>query len=256
MTTRAASADLQPVRYDKSISQFLPLSSITADDADRHYREVHTRFARNLLRAKQQVISYHVNRAVREYDLNGRWQQVPRAFRFVVLRFEPGRSLEFAEPVRDLIVADHRVFLRELRGFRVREDVVLDRLTGQTALQKYLFEYERRPGVSVAEGQEQFERMIGLVGAQAHDAFGIRQVLTSAVLSEGATEAVDEPGQRPLDRPLPETTKQGFLEFYFDQREWADEWFARPEVGQALSDPFWAVARGYRVEEECGLDRR
>jgi len=242
--------------YDKTISQFLPLSSISWNEADRHYRRVHTKFARRVLRGMDHVVSYHINRAEAEYDLNGQWRQRPRAFRFVVLRFEPGRSLEFPPKVSNLIVEDHRVFLRDLRGFGVREQVVLNRLNGQTALRKYLFEFERPAGMSSAEGVAQLDQLVREVGALVDTAFGLRVVLANSVLYEGATEAVDEPAQRPLGVPLPETTKQGFVEFYFDQREWAEQWFAEPDVRRALTGGVWALARGYRVQERCGFDRR
>jgi hypothetical protein len=240
----------------KTISQFLPLSSVSRRDAVRHYRKVHTRFARRLLREMDQVVSYHIDRADREFDVNGGWRQRPRAFRFVVLRFAPGRAFEFPPEVAERIVADHRVFLRELRSFRVAEEVVLDRLAGQTALQKYVFEYERPSDMSADEGERQFDRVVREAQASAPGAFGVRLVLANRVLSEQASEAVDEPGQRTLSTALRETSKQGFLEFYLDQREWAQEWFAQPQVRDALLGGPWALARGYRVTETCGLDRR
>ncbi|WP_326791626.1 hypothetical protein OHA79_03030 [Streptomyces sp. NBC_00841] len=56
---------------DKTVSQFLPLSTVTADEADQYYLQVHTRFARHFLREMEQVVSYHINRAVAEYELVG-----------------------------------------------------------------------------------------------------------------------------------------------------------------------------------------
>lgn len=247
---------MSPVPYEKSIAHFLPLSSLSARAADRHYREVHAQFARRVLRELDHVVSYHINRAEREYALGGQWRRRPRAFRFVVLRFAPGRSLEFAPDIAEQIVEDHRAFLSHLRSFQVREEVVFDRLAGQTALQKYVFEYERLAAIAVADGEARFDRLVADLQTLTPAAFGLRLVLANRVMTEGATEPVDEPGQRSLGVPLPATTKQGFLELYFDQREWAEDWFAVPEVRQVLTSGPWAVARGYRVSEECGLDRR
>jgi len=241
---------------DKTIAHFLPLSSVSRRDADRHYRRVHTPFARRVLRDLDHVVSYHINRADREYDLNRRWRQRPHAFRFVVLRFAPGRSLEFPPGVAERIVQDHRLFLRELRSFRVAEEVVIDRIAGQTALEKYVFEYDRPDGMPPEEGAGLFDRVASEVRELAPAAFGLRLVLANRVLSEQATEPVDEPGQRPLRELLPVTAKQGFLELYFDQREWAEEWFGAAKVHGALIAGPWAMARGYRVTERCGLDRR
>lgn len=239
----------------KSISQFLPLAARTRRDADRHYRTVHTRFARAQLRTMPHVLSYHTNRADAEYDLAGGWEQRPRAFRFVILRFAPGHGLEFPPEVRAQVAEDHRQFLRELRGFAVEEEVILDRLTGQTALVKYLFEFERPTAATQSDGAAALSALIASIEREGADATGLRRVVLDRVETEAVAEPIDEPGQRPTDQTLPETTKQAFLEFWFDHPDWAEEWFARPAVRAALRDPWWDVARGYRVTEECGVDR-
>ncbi|MEY9211779.1 hypothetical protein NI17_008785 [Thermobifida halotolerans] len=242
--------------WAKTVSHFLPASTVTAEEADRYYTRVHTRFARHFLREMDQVVSYHTNRAVAQYDLLGGWERPPRAFRYVVLRFRPGRGLELADGLRETIVADHRLFLRELRPFRVREEVLLDRLGGQTALEKYLFEFDRRDGTDPEEARHHLAEGMAVLAQEASSAFGVRQILVDHVLQEQATEPVDEPGQRPLPRMLSTTPRQAFVECYFDQREWAEEFFARPAVRAVLQNRFWAAAHGYRVAERCGLDRR
>ncbi|MFB7222743.1 hypothetical protein [Streptomyces sp. NPDC056227] len=241
---------------DKTVSQFLPLSTVTADEADQYYLQVHTRFARHFLREMGQVVSYHINRAVAEYELGGGWARRPHAFRFIVMRFLPGRGLELPEELRELIVQDHRNFLRDLRPYRVREEVVLDRLNGQTALEKYVFELDRPDGADAEEAAAHLREQMAVLAEEASYAFGIRQILVDHVESEGATAPVDEPGQRPLARTLATTLRQAFVELYFDQREWAEDWFARPKVRGVLQDRYWQPIRGYRVEEQCGLDRR
>jgi hypothetical protein len=242
--------------FDKTVSHFLPLSTVPADEADRHYTEVHTRFARGFLRELEQVVSYHTARAVAGYDAAGGWALRPRAFRYIVMRFLPGRSLELPDRLREQIVEDHRNFLRELRPFRVREEVVLDRLSGQTALEKYVFELDRPDDVSSEAAAAHLRTRLAALVDEASAACGIRQILADHVEAEQATEPVDEPGQRSLPRMLPATSRQAFLELYFDQREWAEEWFARPGVRRVLQDPYWKPVRGYRVRERCGLDRR
>jgi hypothetical protein len=241
---------------DKTVSHFLPLSVVTAEEADRHYERVHTRFARQLLRQRAHVVSYHTARAVAQYDAAGGWAQRPRAFRFIVLRFLPGRGLELPDESRAAIVEDHRAFLRELRPFRVREEVLLDRLRGQTALEKYVFELDRPEGASREGAGAHLRARLRTLTDEAATAFGLRQLLVDHVLSEGATEAVDEPGQRSLPHALADTPRQAFLELYFDHREWAEEFFARAAVRAVLQDRYWQPIRGYRVVEKCGLDRR
>lgn len=243
-------------RWAKTLSHFHPASTVTAEQADAYYLRVHTRFARHFLRGMDQVVSYHTNRAEAGYDLLGGWERPPSAFRYVVLRFRPGRGLEPTEELREAIVADHRLFLRELRSFQVDEEVLLDRLDGQTALEKYLFEFDRRDGTDPREAREHLAAGLAVLAEEASSAFGIRQVLVNHVLGEQETAPVDEPGQRPLPRMLPGTRRQAFLECYFDQREWAEDFFARPAVRAVLQDRFWAAANGHRVTEQCGLDRR
>lgn len=253
---QGASASRTGAAWAKAISHFLPSATLTAEEANRYYLRVHTRFARHFLREMEQVVSYHTGRAVAQYDLLGGWERSPRAFRFVVLRFLPGRGLELTEDLRETIVADHRVFLRELRPFTVSEEVVLDRMSGQTALEKYFFEIDRHDDTTPEAARAHLRRQLVVLAQEASSTFGVRQVLVNHVLREQATVPVDEPGQRPLPETLPTTSRQAFLEFYFDQHEWAQEFFARPAVRAVLQDRYWAAVHGYRIEEQCGLDRR
>jgi hypothetical protein len=240
----------------KSIAQFLPLTGQRPNASDRHYRRVHTPFARRTLREMPHVLSYHTDRARAELDLAGGWAQRPHAFRFVILRFEAGRSLEFPPEVRAQIAEDHRNFLRDFRGFVVDEHVVLDRLSGQTALVKYVVEYERADDADAAQAVARLEDALRAVAAHRPERFGLRQLLVNRVTAEAVAEPIDQPGQRTTDRVLPDTTKAAFVELYFDSRDRAEEWFAQPTVHDALFGGRWHLTRASRVSEECGFDRR
>lgn len=242
--------------WAKTYAHFLPLAALPAQESDRHYREVHTRWARRFLRELPDVISYATDRVLAERDPAGGWGQRPRAFRFISMRYAPGTRLDLPPELREQVVQDHRNCLRELRSFAVREQVLVDRLHGGTGLAKHVVELDRRPGTSAAEAAERLADGLQVLEEQAHDAFGLRQVLADHVLSESATEPLDEPGQRPTGRVLPETARSAFLELWFDHPDWADEWFARPAVAAVLQDAWWGAARTYRVYEECGMDRR
>lgn len=243
-------------RLAKTMSEFQPLAASTRAEADRYYREVHSRFARGFLRAMESVRSYHTGLAVAPYDVAGGWAAPPRAFRYVVLRYDPGTGLPWTPELRERITQDHRVFLRELRGFAVDEEVLVDRLRGQTALVKYQFAYDRATGepveLAATRWRSQLDRLVELSG----DVFGLRLLLADRVLHETRSDPVDEPGQRSTGERLPDTLRHGFLELYFDQAEWAGEWFARDDVRAALLGEGWGRACGVRVVEECGLDRR
>lgn len=246
----------QAPSYDKTFSTFAPLAAQPVEASDRHYREVHAPFARRFLREMDQVVSYHTARATAELDLGGGWRQRPRAFRYITMRFLAGRSLELPEDLHERIVQDHRSCLRDLRSFRVHEQVLLDRLTGQTGVSKHVVELERRPDVGRDEADAYLDKQLQVLADEAHGAYGVRQLLVNRVETEAETAAVDEPGQRPLRRPLASTTAQAFVELYADHADWGEEWLARPAVRAVVQDSWWGHARCYRVAEECGVDRR
>ncbi len=239
-----------------SISRFDPVSTHPVEESERHYRDVHFRFARHLLRGKPQVRSYHTNRVLAQHDLNGDWQQRPTAWRFVILRFEPGRGLELTQDEQQTIARDHPNCLRNLRSCPVEEEVLLDEVRGQTALDKYLVELDRRPESPPEEAAAHVDGLVTGLLEQARGAFGVRRITVHRVLGEGETEPMDEAGQRPTGRMLAETTKLAYVEVYVDHDEWGDELFARPRVRELLRDPWFGIANAYRVEERCGIDRR
>ncbi len=240
----------------KSISSFQPVAKYSRTKSERHYTRVHVPFARRLLMAKPQVISYHTNVARREYDLNGRWQQRPSAWRFVILRFEEGGRLDFTEEEQRIVANDHRNCLKELRACGVTESVLYDGFTGQTSVAKYLFEFDRHPTTSPEQARVQVQHLSNTFVAVARGVFGLRRVALNLVNSEAETEPLEEEGQQPTGALLPATEKVAYLEVYFDHDEWGDPLFARDDVRELLKDPFFAVASGYKVDEQCGLDRR
>lgn len=238
----------------KMISRFDPASRHPLAEAERHYATVHFPFAQALLASMPQIRSYHVNRVTRQLDLAGGWAQRPLAWRFVVLTFRPGRSLEFDTQTTDRIAQDHTNFLRRLRSTVVAESVPVDRLAGQTALRKYLIEIDR-PAKPTEDTDRHLASLEAIVADEAANAFGVRQVRCNRVVVELAAEPVEEEGQRSTDRPLADTDKLGYIEIYADDDRWGDALFGAPRVLAALRQ---ATLRchAYAIEERCGLDRR
>ena len=107
----------------KSIGRFDPTPSRTAEECERHYTQVHVRMAQDLLRPVPSLLSYHTNRAVAQADVNGGWNQRPRAWRFVVLRFTPGATLAFTPEQNEMVAQDHVNCLYRLRQGDVDEHV-------------------------------------------------------------------------------------------------------------------------------------
>ena len=239
----------------KGIGRFDPVSTHPPEESERHYVEVHTRWARHRLRQMPEVESYHTNRVLRQYDIRGGWGQRPTAWRFVVLRYD-GPGIGFTPADRAKIANDHLNCLKNLRSCVVDEETLIDRRCGQTVLEKYLFEYDRSPEMAPAEADEHLSDLVRTLVDLAGDTFGLRLVLLDRVVAEAEALPSREPGQVPTGRLLEETTKHAYLELYFDQQEWGDDFFARPDVRAALQDVPFAVANGYHVHEGCGLDRR
>lgn len=240
----------------KSISRFLPVTTHPVQESERHYTQVHFPWAQRLLRDQPQVRSYHINLAVRQYDPLGRFGRRPEAWRFVLLTFDQGRRLEFDARTSDAIAQDHPNCLRDLRGTPVEESVVRSRLTGQTALAKYLVELDRTPETPTSEAVEGLELLTGSLVERLDAEGDFRLLRMNRVLGEAETAPVVEPGQRTTGEMLPDTTKTGYLEIYFDDACAGDAFFAQPNVLRLFDDPRFARMSVYHVKERCGLDRR
>ena len=238
----------------KSISRFEPTPSRAPEECERHYRNVHVRMAQELLRPMPALISYHVNRAVAQADIVGGWAQRPRAWRFVVLRFEPGEVLAFSAEQNEMVAQDHVNCLYRLRHTEVEETVLLDRRNGQLALAKFLLEADRAPGVGADAGWAAFSAMADRVREQMQASFGARLRVFNRVLNEVACEPVDVEGQRPIGL-LDETGRVGYLEMYFDHVRWGREALG-PLVAEGLvRSPSLVDVNLLEVEEHAPLSR-
>jgi hypothetical protein len=240
----------------KAISYFDPVSDRTLAECEEHYTTVHSPWARRMLRDTDKVRSYHTARATSRYDLRGLFNQYPCRWRYVILRLELGTSLGFDSETEELIAHDHLNFLQNYRGFALEEDLLLDRRDGQSTFEPYLFELDLSADVSPEVGTSAVDTFAIDLVAAAQSAYGLRTITLDRVLNEAAVGPMEHPGQRPLRRPLESTTKLAFIEFLFDQHEWAQEWFARPDVLALLRNPAFDGVTGHRVELRCGLDNR
>jgi hypothetical protein len=232
------------------------VSGRTQAECEQHYSAVHTPWARRMLRETGKVRSYSTARATKRYDLQDRFEQHPSRWRYVILRPEPGTSLRFSPEIERLISNDHLNFLQNYRGFAVEEDTLLDRRHGQSTFEAYLFELDREPNVPHEAGASAVQELALDLVVATGSAYGLRAITLDSVVSESAVGAMEHPGQRPLRTPLESTTKLGFIEFLFDQHEWAQEWFARPEVLAMFRNPVFAGVTGHRVDLQCGFDNR
>lgn len=237
----------------KSMSRFEPTPARAPEECERHYTRVHVRMAQDLLRPMPGLISYHINRAVAQADVTGGFDQRPRAWRFVVVRFAPGAALAFTDEQNEMVAQDHVNCLYRLRHCEVDETILLDRLNGQPALAKFLIEADHAPGVDREEAWATFAELAARLGKVMSGAFGARRLILSRALNEVECEAVDVEGQRPIGLK-PATSRLGYIEAYFDHRRWGEQALA-PLAGEGwLRREVFAGANLLYVEEQAPLD--
>jgi hypothetical protein len=237
----------------KSIGRFDPTPSRTPEECERHYTQVHVRMAQDLLRPMPSLLSYHTNRAVTQADVNGGWNQHPRAWRFVVLRFTPGATLVFTPEQNEMVAQDHVNCLFRLRQGDVDEQVLLDRVDRQLSLAKFMIEADRAPGVDADAAWQAFSALADRVRSVMDGMFGARWLIVNRVLNEVECEPVDVEGQRPIGL-LEDTTRVGYIEAYFDHARWGEEALGGIAAEGALRDPALVGANLLRVEELAPLD--
>ena len=238
----------------KVIGRFDPTPSRTADECERHYTQVHVRMAQDLLRPMPSLLSYHTDRAVAQADVNGGWNQRPRAWRFVVLRFTPGETLAFTPEQNEMVAQDHVNCLYRLRSCDVEESVLLDRVDRQLRAGQV----HDRGGPSRGR---RCRRRLGCVqraggpGPWCHgrQRSARERLIVNRVLNEVECEPVDVEGQRPIGL-LEDTTRVGYIEAYFDHRRWGEEALGVLAAEGALRDPALIDVNLLRVEELAPLD--
>lgn len=236
----------------KVIGRFDPTPSRTPEECERHYTQVHVRMAQDLLRPMPSLLSYYTDRAVAQADVNGAWNQRPRAWRFVVLRFTPGETLAFTAEQNEMVAQDHVNCLYQLRSCEVEETVLLDGVDGQLALAKFMIEADRAPGVDAETAWQAFTQLADRVRSEVDGAFGLRCLLLNRVLNEVDCEPLDVEGQRPVGL-LDDTTRVGYIEVYFDHARWGEEALGGLAAGSGLSHPALVDVNLLRVEEQAPL---
>ena len=237
----------------KSIGRFEPTPSRTPEECERHYTQVHVRMAQDLLRPVPSLLSYHTNRAVAQADVTGGWNQRPRAWRFVVLRFTPGETLAFTPEQNEMVAQDHVNCLYRLRQGDVDEHVLLDRVDRQLALAKFMLEADRAAGVEADAAWAAFSALADRLRGVMDGAFGARRLIVNRVLNEVECEPMDVEGQRPIGL-LEDSTRVGYIEAYFDHARWGEEALGGLVAEGALRDHALVDVNLLRVEELAPLD--
>jgi len=247
----------------KKIVRLSPARGVSLEDAERHYRDVHFRFASTTFRHSiDAVIAYHSNHAVGQFDLMGGFSERPDAWRFVFTQWDDSHDDGHAvgwlpERIRGLFFVDRENCIDETSSCEVDEHVVIDRLRGHTSLVKYLFRYAPDQVGPQAEFERYYEHEHApTLRAAATSCPGLRKLVSNRVLQEAAV-SVREDGHTEYSGGYMETVSSyRFEELWFDNDDVAAEFFHDPCVLGLLRDSPYGKVRGYRVEEVCGVDRR
>lgn len=248
--------NVQP--WKKRILTFQPSALRTLEQCEQHYLEVHSPWALREIRAMKDMVSYHTNLILGQWDLLGGFRQVPDQWRYATMRSRPGGRGGFPSEAHTFLSQDHQNFLSHLRGFSVEEAVLVDKRSGQLTSDKYVVVLDRPEGLATADAVAAADAVESRLCELFSDAYGARLMLANRVLQESEYDALREPGQLITSRVTSESTRLSYLELYFDHEEWGDEFFMRPDVRSAVRDSPLAphASAAYRVLERAGHDKR
>lgn len=244
----------------KRIDRFDPVRSRTFEEAERHYVEIHHRFAREMYRRDDSVVlQYIANRALRQYDVNGNFGQTPKAWRYVIQEVSEGlhqANSFISEWAREIIWRDHLNCIRNIKAYDVEAETILDRRSGQMSFAKYVFEYHRKDDVSIEDCDRYYTgEHLPALRECLDKAYGVRLMITNRVLREAETKPFEEEGQIITGDYLPSSGTYRFEEYWFDNDGWGGDFFKQDAIRRLLYSPFFATMEGYLVEQRCGVDK-
>ena len=240
----------------KQMETFQPSALIPVPASERHYVEVHRRWAVQALAHSQSLICYHTSIFDGQWDICGRFEQAPSLWRLASLQFRPPGE-EFPPALLSMLNHDHPKFLRDLRSFDVAEEIAFDATSGQLSSTKYLVTVDRPDDVSRTDALRAGDDIIATVVGELSDAYGARRMVVNRVQAEHETAPIDEPGQQ-VTGAVVESNRLLMVELYFDDAHWGDQFFARDEIASAIRGSVFAPAGVaiLRGMEQTGHDRR
>jgi hypothetical protein len=250
----------------KRITRVEPASAIGREASERHYVDVHHAYVRRMYRANEApTLRYAANLALAQHDLTGRFNEEPDAWRWQVSEVREaldGADTFIPDSVRGLIWEDHLKCIEGIEAGEYEERVLVDRRSGQLSCAKYLFTYraEAPRGGPAATREERARHYDGAhlpaLTALAAEAFGLRLLVSNRMVREAATGDDFGPGGSISPGYVEEPRTLAIEELYFDNRDWGDEFFGRPEVLELLHRSPLGRVEGYAVSETIGIDER
>lgn len=245
----------------KLITRFTPPTTHPVEEAEAQYVGVHVPTARDIFLRRPDEVAYYTLKVIRQYDYGGRWNHRLTAWRFVIRYVDPD-LLRGGPPADSDLARRQRLANRDqphsiggVRRFEVEEEDFLDRRSGQTSQVKFVFEYERDPGMSVAEAQDRLRAVVVRALEPSSTAMGLRRVQVDWIRREVRVDWRPD-GQYDATEWTTNSTGVGFVEFVFDSVHWGEQFFARDGMNLVMLDEVFAASAGYLVDEICQLDKR
>lgn len=235
----------------KSIAQLDAVATRPLEEAERYYLDVHVPLLQRLYAdLTDHVERYAPQRVLGRLDPSGGFGRKADVWRFIVHHYRDEFSVGMSEQWRDVASRDHEHFLENLRVFHVDgEDVVVDRLRGQTSTSKYLL---RIGGPRVAAVDTVMEALVEQF-ARAPQA---RRLVINTVTTERVVAALDRPGQLVTPEIAPSDVGC-IVELYFDNQRAGAAFFSDDRVRLPLLLDLGAdKVSGYVVDELTAYDAR
>jgi hypothetical protein len=243
----------------KIVWRGLPVPTRARELAEAHYVEVHVPLSRRFLLLDPAQVAYSTLRARRQLDIAGGFYDATKAWRFIVFLEDP--SVPAREPtpaqrrLRRLLTDDNPLVIGESIRCEVEEEVLVDRLSGQTSFVKALLEFDRHPGRSPAESEAELRRFADELADRARASPGTRLLVANWARRQQRQRMRADGGYEVTDWE-PAGPKVGYLELLFDNPAAAADLLGAEEVIDAVFGPAFADAGAYLVEERCEFDRR
>jgi hypothetical protein len=196
--------------WGKRVMQFQRSRMATPEQCERHYLGVHSPWAVETFRGMDEVVGYHANLVVAQWDIRGGFRQSPDLWRYATMRYD--REMEFGPGVAAMLAEDHQNFLCDLRRFDVSESLVVD-LGGQAlSTVKHLVVLDRPDDLGREEALDAVERVVAGLAEVFVEAYGARRMSVDRVLVERENLPMREEGQLPTGRRLEDTARLAYVD--------------------------------------------
>lgn len=206
------------------------------------------------------VRRYATNLADRQYAINGRLEENPTAWRFVILYVDDDLDDAFGylpRSAQPLIWQDHAKCIDGMAVWEVDSRAVVDKRYGQLSSAKFLILYSGRSSEEhLAERRRQYldVHLPSLTKLQ-RNAFGVRLYVSNLVVREAEISDEHGPSASCTGGYLGRVSLAVVYEFWLDDAKCGDDFFSSGEAIGLLRDSPLGGIEVYVFSETIGFDR-